>query len=329
MRREGYLAAAIALLSVLAVATFLLVPGAVATHETTDPSSIGIEEVTVAPGTVTGNAVTVQFGVALDHRGGPAENISLTVRAIDAESGLVAAETSTQVAEIVGDREHRARANLTVAREGGYDLVAILYSDGERIGVERGSISGVAGLSPTTIDFKRFETSIPTIDYTIESAGDDQTSLAVRTRLWNKGVEPAEGATLEVVARQSDSNVIADRATIDVDRLDSGQTVAPDAGLTVPSGYGYHLDAILKHDGVVVSSASSIADLDPEREIEADTTFESVPFEASDFTEAEDVGDSDSPSRHTTVSGPGLGPLSALLAMAGIALVSRRYGGDQ
>ncbi|QGN06839.1 hypothetical protein Hrd1104_05715 [Halorhabdus sp. CBA1104] len=328
MRREGYLAAATALLCVLAVATFLLVPGAVATHDIDAPSHLDIDEVTVAPGAVTGNAVTVQFGVALDHRGGPADNVSLTIRAVDAESGLVAAETSTQVGEIAGDREHRSRTNLTVAREGGYDLVAILYSDGERIDVERGSIHGVAGLSPTTIEFKRFETAIPTIDYTIEAAGDEQATLAVRTHLWNAGVDPAEGATLELVARQSDSNVVADRTTIDVDRLDSGQAVAPDAQLTVPSGYGYHLDAILKHDGVIVSSASSIADLDPDREIEADTTFESVPFEAEDFTEAEDVGETDGPTRPTATSGPGLGVISALLALAGIGLVSR-LGGRQ
>ena len=329
MRREGYLGIGIGVLCLLAVVTLLVAPGAVATQESEDPSRVWIQEVTIEPGAITGNAATLRLGAAIGHRGGPGENVSVTVRAIDGESGLVADETTTVVEEITGDREQRVTANVTVQRQGGYDLVTILYVDGQRVDTKRGSVSGVEGLSPTSIAFKRFETGTPTIDYTVEAVDAGQATLSVRTRLWNEGVEPAQGATVEVVARQSDSNVIADRTTITVDRLDSGQSIAPAAELTVPDGYGYQLDAILKHEGVIVSSATSVADLDPDQTIEAETTVESVPFETEDFTEAPDEPDSGPERPSTTVSGPGFGPLSALIALVGVTLVGRLYGGRQ
>ncbi|CCQ32487.1 conserved hypothetical protein [Halorhabdus tiamatea SARL4B] len=246
---------------------------------------------------------------------------------MDNESGLLAEKSTTVLGQITGDREHHARANLTVEREGGYDLVVVLYEDGRRVDSERGSVRGVEGLSPTSVEFKRFETGIPTIDYTIQKTDDNRTTLSVRTHLWNSGVNDAEGATLELAARQSESNVVAGRASVDVGQVASGESVTPTARLTVPSGYGYHLDAVLSHDGVIVSSASSVADLDPERKIEADTTFESVPFEAADFTQAEDVTDPDDTRPTTAASGPGLGPLTALLAVSSLAVAMRIYRG--
>ncbi|WP_136688137.1 DUF7490 domain-containing protein [Halorhabdus amylolytica] len=328
MRREVYLGVGVGIACLLAVLALLVVPGTIASQESDAPGRLHVEEVTIAPGDVTGNAATLEFGVAIRHRGGPSRNVSLSIRAIDSESGLLAAETTTSPGRVTGDREHWVRTNLTVEREGGYDLVAILYEDGRRIDAERGSVQGVEGLSPTPITFKRFETGIPTIAYTIEETDADRTTLSVRTHLWNSGVESAEGATLEVVARQSESNVVADRASVDIGRIESGQTVTPTTELAVPSGYGYHLDAVLKHDGVIVSSASSIADLDPDREIEADTTFESVPFEAADFTEESDVSGPGEERRTTETSGPGLGPLAALLAIASFGIVLRIRGGS-
>lgn len=327
MRRETYLGVGVGILCLLSVIALVVVPGAVASQESDVSSRLSIEEVTVAPGTVTGNAATLEFGVAITHRGGPSGNVSLSVRAMDNESGLLAEKSTTVLGQITSDREHQARANLTVAREGGYDLIVVLYEDRRRVDSERGSVRGVEGLSPTSIEFKRFETGIPTIDYTIEETDETQTTLSVRTQLWNSGVEAADGATLALVARQSESNVVADRASVDVGRVASGESVTPTAQLTVPSGYGYHLDAVLKHDGVIVSSASSIADLDPEREIEADTTFESVPFEAADFTQAQDVTDPDDTRPTTAASGPGPGPLTALLAISTLAIATWIYRG--
>jgi len=327
MRREAYLGVGVGILCLLAVIVLLVAPGTVASQQSDVSSKLHIEEVTVAPGTVTGNAATLEFGVAITHYGGPSGNVSLSVRALDNESGLLAEQSTTALGQITGDREHPARANVTVEREGGYDLVVVLYEDGRRVDSERGSVRGVEGLSPTSIGFKRFETGIPTIDYTIEETDGDRTTLSVRTHLWNSGVESAEGATLELVARQSESNVVADRASVDVGQVESGESVTPTAPLTVPSGYGYHLDAVLKHDGVIVSSASSIADLDPDREIKTNTTFESVPFEAADFTQASDVTDPGETSPTTAASGPGLGPLMALVAISSLGAAVRIHGG--
>ncbi|AWB26628.1 DUF7490 domain-containing protein [Halococcoides cellulosivorans] len=329
MKRERYLAAGVAGLCVLALVALLVVPGAIA--EETEPSSyLSITEVGVDPVEASGNAATFSFPVAVSHGGGPAENVTARVRAIDDASGLIAAETTIAIDNVTGDRERTARPTLTVERSGDYTVTVVLYENGQRVGRESTQLRNVEGLSPSPIAFKRFDSGVQTIETSIGSTGGDRTSFDVGVRLWNTGTESAGDVSVELVARQSDSNVVADRTTVTVDTIDSGVAVRPTGRLEVPSGYAYRIDAIISHEGVVVSSATSVVDLDPERELSNDTTFEDVEFEAEEFVRDGGTDGSDEMIEETsTEEGPGFGVLAALAALLATAVAMRLRGDNR
>jgi PGF-CTERM protein len=95
--------------------------------------------------------------------------------------------------------------------------------------------------------------------------------------------------------------------------------------VTVPDGYNYYLDAVLRKDGVVVDTARSAANLDPTRTVSTDETEESVEFAVSDFES--DRGRNEAPTDETgaSVQTPGFGPVAALVALLVAALGVRRW----
>jgi PGF-CTERM protein len=129
------------------------------------------------------------------------------------------------------------------------------------------------------------------------------------------------------MARQVESNVIADRATVSVDQIDPGRTVTPTAVLEVPTDYNYYLDGILLKDDVIVGTATAGAMLDPNRPVPKNETREEVEFEAGDFDSStpEPERDADG-ARPTTVgaSGPGFGVAAALAALLALAAAFSR-----
>ena len=139
------------------------------------------------------------------------------------------------------------------------------------------------------------------------------------------GEEPAGGLELVVRARQVESNLIADRATVRIDEVGPGRTATPTVELDVPSNYNYYLDGILLRDGVIVGSATSGAMLDPSRPVPENTTREEVEFDAGDFTSEtpEPPRDRDTPAP-TVESGPGFGIAVTLLALLAAAFVAHR-----
>jgi hypothetical protein len=119
--------------------------------------------------------------------------------------------------------------------------------------------------------------------------------------------------------RQAESNIVAARETLSVSDIAPGETVAPNTTVTVPAGYNYYLDAVLRKDGVIVDAARSAANLDPQERIEANTTVRDVGLRVEDF---EQTGDRDQPQPTTDGPGssgggvPGFGPALAVVALA-------------
>ena len=262
----GGAAAVVVVSAVAAVA----VPGALAPEEPEQvrPAFVEIAELNIAPGSASGNAATLQVETRLDHRGGPAENVTVLLRAVGLESGLVETTREVDVDPIRGDREVPVAENLTVTREGGYRIEAAVFVDGERRATASKAVRGVAALEPayahSPIEFHDFAgTDRPTIEYGVAGVEGDRVTLRVRTYLTNAGGETPGGLRLGLTARQADSNVVTDEAEVDVGAIAPGRTATPEAELVVPDGYNYYLDATLWKDGVIVGSARSVANLDP------------------------------------------------------------------
>ncbi|PSP48306.1 PGF-CTERM sorting domain-containing protein [Halobacteriales archaeon QH_3_68_24] len=328
LQRTLAVVAAVVVLGAVAVAA--LAPGAVAdrSDEPVRSSYLTLQEPRVAAGSVSGETVELSLDLRLDHRGGPARNVTIEVQAIDRETGLVARTVRKDLGNITGNREVRTRVNVTVPREGGYRLHTRVYENGERIETGLTEVRGVDSLTPDSLEFHRFTSGgadLPVISYSPTEADDNRTALETRTWLTNRGEEPAGGLELVVRARQVESNLIADRATVRIDEVRPGRTATPTVELDVPSNYNYYLDGILLRDGVIVGSATSGAMLDPSRPVPENTTREEVEFDAGDFTSEtpEPPRDRDTPAP-TVESGPGFGIAVTLLALLAAAFVAHR-----
>jgi hypothetical protein len=335
MNREALLAGGIALLVLLSALVLAAVPGAVASHEDDGrPGALRIQEMTVATGSVTGENATLAADTRLQHRGGNSENVTVELRAVSLETGMVEATSTSEVGTVAGNREEAVEDELTVPREGGYRLEAVLYADGRRLDAGHKTVRGVGALEPpyarSDVGFHRYRaTDIPTVEFSVADVEGDRVRLNVSAALTNTGDDPESGFRLVLKARQADSKVLADEASIRVDEFAPGRTATPSADLTVPDGYNYYLDAVLWRDGVVVDTARAPANLDPEETISVNETRRDVGLEVSDFEREDGRDRADREPRETdaggaTASQPGFGLAVAALALLATLFIRRR-----
>jgi len=315
-----------------------LVPGALAEPEDdTRRGFVDLREMSVASGAVSGETVTLDVEARLQHRGGPSENVTVEFRAISTDSGLRETTRTVDIGALSDERETPVRTNLTVPRSGGYRIEAVVYQDGQRSSEGRTTVQGIEALTPayarTPVQFHQFDgggSDVPIIEYSVEDAGDQQTTLNVSTYLTNTGDDPSDDLRLVLKARQADSNIRAAERSITVGTIQPGQTARPATTLTVPSEYNYYLDAVLWKDGVIVGTASGVANLDPTETISVNETRRDVGLQVEDFErgrERSEEGGAPRPTeRGTATSGPGFGAGLAVLALLALLLVAARRG---
>lgn len=269
--------------------TAALIPGVVAdrtNEQPVRPGPVRVAEMTVQPGTVNGATAELRLTVSIDHEGNPTRNVTVRFRAIDADSGLLAAEETVTVGNLTDDREVPVSTALTVEREGGYVLETTVFRDGERIAESRRRVSGMDALTPeyarTAVGFTESQVLDP-VSVTVQSAQNNRTTLGVATSLTNRGDETSGQLRIEVRVRQAESNLVADTATTTINGIRPGRTTEATTAVRVPTGYNYYLDIALFRDGVLVDAVRSVANLDPSERISANTTRQEVSFEVSDF----------------------------------------------
>ena len=334
MNRERTLAVLAAAVIVGSVAIAALAPGALAdrSDESVRESYLSLQDPRVATGQIGGETAELSLDLRLDHRGGPARNVSVEVQAIDAETSLVSTTVRKNLGNVTGDREIRTHVNVTVERQGGYRLNVRVYEDGERIATGLTEVNGVGSLTPdyadTPIEFHRFESAggdLPVISFSRGPIQNDTITLQTQTWLTNRGDESTGGLELVVRARQVESNLVADRQTVEIGEVGPGQTATPTVELDVPLDYNYYLDGFLMRDGVLVASTTSGAMLDPSRPVPENTTREDVEFDAGDFTASTPTpGAERTPAATVTAQGPGFGTVVTVLAILGVAVAAHR-----
>ena len=338
VQRETILTGGMVVLVVAMLATPLAVPGVLdePDDENVRPSYLHLqtEDSTINVTSVPGRTANLQLDTRLVHSGGPARNVTLEVRAIDAESGLLEDQVYESVGNVTGDRSVSVLTDLSVERQGGYRIETIVYEDGDRVARGTRTISGVQALTPdyadSTVTFERYENSpaeIPTIAVDPTTTSDNRSELSVTAALTNDGDTEAGDVTLRLRARQAESNLVAAQSRQEVGSIRPGRTVEPGTTLTVPDGYNYYIDAILLRDGVVIDTAIGVANLDPTRVVEANETRRAVEFDTGDFDDESTSGGDGSraeETRTTTGGGPGFGVGLALVALLATALLTAR-----
>ena len=328
MRPESLLAAIAVAVLFVTVGIALLVPGFVAEPDPDEPPArLDVTETTLQTGEVTGETATFDVTAFVTPRGGTAENVSVVVRAID-DSGTVADTARADRQRLEGGGEHEIPVSVTVPREGGYEVRTILYVDGDRVDVARASIGGVEALTPpharTNVAFEQFAQR-DAVEYTIESVENDEATLSVRSYLTNGGDSPESELRIVATARHAEANVVADRTEADVGTIEPGRTETVDVDVTVPDGSNYYLDVTLWREGVILGSARTVANLDPQRTVDVEEETEAVAFEAGEFETERTAEPEPSPEADDAESQPGFGIPVAVLALLLSVLAARRW----
>lgn len=308
-----------------------VIPGAGATvePEPVRPGDVDVSEMAIQPGEVRGATAELILRTRLDHRGNPTPNVTVRFRAIDAESGLIAAEREVPLGTVSEGRA--VNGTLTVDREGGYVLETTVFHDGERTSVERREVSGMAALRPPYADSDaRFadRPGVPSVLVSVDSVENNRTTLSLAAAVTNGGDELTEDLRVTFVLRGANSNLVADRAEATVGAVQPGRTTEVTGTVEVPTETNYFVDVILYRDGVIVDTAQAVANLDPEERIAANETVRDVEFDVRDF-EADDPEDRqtaapEATAGQTETSTPGFTAAVAVVAVLAAALFARR-----
>lgn len=339
MNRDAALAGAAVGVVLVALLTSVALPGVLA--DPTDdgpvrPGPVDISEVNIASddAQVRGGTVTLSVDTRIEHSGNPTANVTLLVRAVDSESGLVETSRTVDVGTLRDEGETAVTTNLTVEREGGYRIETVLYRDDRRVDESGKTVSGLEALTPayaqTDVRFSEAD-ALPPLSFSVAraDAGNNRTTLELAASLTNGGDDRSEDLRVRFVLRQAESNIVAASTTVDVGAIRAGRTATTTARVTVPRGYNYYVDAALLKDGVVVDSARTAANLDPTKRISVNETETDVELRVEDF---EGGGSGDDGRERPTAGGeptetatPGFGALVALAAFLAAALLARRW----
>lgn len=333
MNRETALTASAVGVVAVALLVAAVVPGVLADPTDRGPLPPGRVDIAdglaIEPADVSGETATLHVETRLRHRGNTATNVTVRFRAIDAESGFVETTETVDVGNLTADGETPVEADLTVRREGGYRIETTVFRDSERVDSGRTTVSGLEALTPayarTSVGFTESDV-LPPVAVSVADAGDERTTLRLGASLTNRGDDPSEDLRVTVVLRQAESNLVAGRTTVDVGAIRPGRSATVDAEVTVPSGYNYYVDAVLWKDDVMVDTARTAANLDPQRRIRVNETTEDVELRVEDF-ESDDGRSgraTEEPARTTETSSPGFGVAVAVVALLVTTLFARR-----
>ena len=330
MTREALLTASAAVVVVAALIAAAAVPGALSPpRDEEPPGRIDIADMTIEPGTVSGETATLRVEAFLRHAGGPSENVTVRFRAVDSDSGLLETTRSVDLGTLDDEGETPVAANLSVEREGGYRIEVLVYQNGQRVEQGGRTVEGLDALTPayarTPVGFADAD-SVQPVSVSVVSAGEERTELALGAWLTNRGDDPAGDLRVTFVLRQAESNLQAARTDAAVGTIAPGRTETAEATVSVPAGYNYYIDAVLWKEGVIVDTARSVVNLDPEERITVNETTREVELDVSDF----ERGGADEPAREQTeaasgASGPGFGAPLAVVALLAVALLARRW----
>jgi PGF-CTERM protein len=203
-----------------------------------------------------------------------------------------------------------------------------VYRNDTRVSGYSRTVRGVSALTPeyarSNVSFTE-DAVLDPVSVSIVEAGEAQTTLELGG--WLTAMGPSEGSDLSVtfIVRQAESNVVAERATVDAATLREGRSEMVTTEVTVPSDYNYYVDAVLTRDGVIIDTAAGVVNLDPTETIDRNQTEREVEFEAGDFDEEEATDREPEQERatETSTTTPGFGPAVAVVALLGAALLAR------
>ncbi len=302
------------------------------------PGGFVIRDIDLKPVKVTTSTAVFSVGVYLDHYGGNSSNSSLIIKVLDTDTGLLMQEVPMPIPEVEGEKTIEVRNNISVKREGGYEIKVLVF-DRDRI-VESGSVV-INGLEALTPEKREVGVKIRDADFGIRDVSGGKVSVEVGVYVENIMDSASPALRMMVKAVQAESNIVADSTWIDVGPINPESLVIKKATVSVPESYNYMIEVTLWNGDVVVDKFSKVLALAPSEVIPEESKVKPINLEVTKFIKPTPATAPAREAQKTYPTGiggfgsaPGVSPKTpgfTAISVAGVILlmmlIRRRYNG--
>lgn len=215
-----------------------------------EPGNLRILKLDLAADEVHANEVLLNVTSVLDNRdGGRSGHVTLEAKAYDQSTGFLIAENVADVGRVPGEKTRSVSIPLTVPREGSVRIEVVLKEDGK--GEQQASIaaSNLEGLKPDA-----YETglTISEMDFIAREVKAGEVKVQCSLYFTNEGLADSEDLRVLVKAREVQTRLIVDTATLFTRAIGPGETIIRSANLSVPDDYNYFIEILIWRGDVVV-----------------------------------------------------------------------------
>ncbi len=244
------------------------------------PGGFVIRDIDLKPVKVTTSTAVFSVGVYLDHYGGNSSNSSLIIKVLDTDTGLLMQEVSMLIPEVEGEKTIEVNNNISVKREGGYEIKVLVF-DRDRM-VESGSVV-INGLEALTPEKREVGVKIRDADFIIRDVMDGKANVEIGVYVENIMDSVSPALRMMVKAVQAESNIVADSTWIDVGSINPESLVIKKATVSVPESYNYMIEITLWNGDVVVEKFTKVLALAPSEVIPEESKVKPVNLEVTKF----------------------------------------------
>jgi hypothetical protein len=248
-----------------------------------DPTHLSIREVDVKPVNVTSSFVDINITTYINHIGGQTNDASVLIRAIDSSTGLLNSQVSVAIPETFQESTEKTlitRQNLKIEKSGNYNLKILLFNNGSVL--DSGSID-IRGINILVPQSKRNGITMSNMDFIIGGTSAGKVIIKPDIYLENIGSETSDNLRVLVKARESDSNILADKTEIETGPIKSEATAIKEVQLSVPDEYNYMIVVETWKDDTMINSWERPILLAPTKTIPKGSLENKVNIEVSKF----------------------------------------------
>ncbi len=282
MKSENALAILLAGILVVSLAIVLINNDALYQGYKYEPpdASFAIRDVDVKPVEVTSAQIEVNVTAYIDRGDGKIGNPTMQIRVINSDTRLLETEGFAQIPESDRGKTVTASKRLKVERNGNYELNILIYNN-ESI-KDSGAVA-IKGLSALTPEAKMSSIMLNNIDFVIIGASAGRVSVRSDVYLENRGASPSDNLNMVVKARQAESNILADKRSVETGVIASEATAVKSVQLDVPEGYNYMMVVELWRGDVMINTWEKALMLAPTKTVPKESVEKKMNIEVSKF----------------------------------------------
>ncbi|MBU4076828.1 MAG: hypothetical protein KKI06_09005 [Euryarchaeota archaeon] len=329
MKSENALITLVAAILVVSLAIVLISNDALSQPYTYEPPDayFSIRDVDVKPIEVTSAQIEVNVTAYIDRGDGKTNNPTMQIRVINSDTRLLETEVFAQIPESDQGKTVTASQKLKVDRNGNYELNILLYNNKS---IRDSGAVAIKGLSALTPAAKKSGIMLTNIDFVITGTSAGRASVRPDAYLENRGVSASDNLNMVVKARQAESNILADKGSIETGTIASEATAVRSVQLEVPDGYNYMVVVELWKGDVLINTWEKALMLAPTKTVPKESAEKKMNIEVSKFVRegnvqtASEAGMAYAAAATTMQQEPGFEAIAAVAALIMVIALRRR-----